>query len=366
MTVQLIHAPTDTHIWAESYERDLSQAMLLPSELSQTIAREVHVAKSPSIQPRNIAPEAHDSYLRGRYFWLNGNDHRSQEYFEKAIQIQPDYAAAWAGLADSYTLRAVNDECPARDVSAPAGAAAHKAVELDATLPEGHHALAAYHFFYDWDPSRAETEIRRELELNPNVAEAHHLFSYILFAMNRNEEALQEQKRATELDSFERTWGLGHAYMQVRDFDAAIAELRLRAEAMPNESLIHALLIDAYRQKKMWKESEQELETAYRIDGQPEKAAAAQKIFAQGGEIAVAKWRLDNLIASAQKGYVSPLEFARAYAHVADKANTLKSLEEAHNERHPWLILLQSESDFDFVHDDPRYQAIAKKIGLER
>jgi tetratricopeptide (TPR) repeat protein len=102
MTVQLIHAPSDTHLWAESYDRNLSEAFSLPSERSRTIAREVNTAISPAKPQPRINPEAHDAHMRGRYFWFNGRTQRSQEYFQQAIQLQPDFAAAWSGLADSY------------------------------------------------------------------------------------------------------------------------------------------------------------------------------------------------------------------------------------------------------------------------
>jgi len=364
MTVQLIDARTDTHIWAESYDRDVDQASALPSELSQTIARQVKIATSLPAQPRFINPEAHDAFLHGRYFWFNGDDRRSQEFFEKAIQLQPDYAAAWAGLSDSYALRAVDSEAPAKDVMAQADSAAHKAVELDDSLPEAHHSLAAWSLFFAWDLPRADAESRRSIELSPNLAEQHHLHSYILFAMNHNDEAMQEQLRATELDPFERTWGLGHAYLQLRNFDAALIELRLRADAMPHEPWIHSLLSDAYRYKGMWKESEQEWEEQLRLYGAPEKAAAIHKAFEQGGEKAVAQWSINDLSARAEKGYVSPLVFAHTYAQAGDRANTLKYLEQCYREHHPWLILIQTEPDFDFVHSEPRYQAVIQKVGL--
>lgn len=365
MTVQLIYAPTDTHIWAERYDRDLDQAFSIPEELSQTIAREVRTAISTAPIKRYLNPEAHDAYLHGRYFWFAGNDKRSQEYFEKAIQIQPDYAAAWAGLSDSYAIRAIDEECPAKDVMREVEAASHKAVELDDSLPAAHHSLAAWYLFYAWDLPRADAESRRSIDLDPNIAEQHHLRSYILFAMNRNEDALQEQKRATELDPFARSWGLGHAYLQLRQFNAAINELRLRADAMPGEAWTRFNLSNAYWHEGMWNESEQELEKGLQLIGAQQDAATAHKAFEQGGERAVEQWSVKDVLARAQKGYVSPFEIARSYAHLGDKANTLKFLEESYREHYPWLILLQTEPDFDFVHSEPRYQSLLQRIGIQ-
>ncbi|MGP0021261.1 MAG: winged helix-turn-helix domain-containing protein [Candidatus Sulfotelmatobacter sp.] len=364
MTVQLIYAPTDSHVWAESYDRDLNQAYSLPSELSETVAKEVKAATSPKSNGRYINPEAHDAYLHGRYFWFAGNDQRSQEYFEKAIQIQPDYAPAWAGLSDSYGLRAVDDEAPAKDIKAPMEAAARRAVALDDSLPEAHHALAAWYFFFAWDLPHADAESRRAIELDPSIAEQHHLHSYILMAMNRKDEAMEEQKRATELDPFTRSWGLGHAYLQLRQFDAAISELRMRADAMPNEAWIHFNLSDAYWHEGMWKESERELEKAMELSGDSAEAETVHKAFQEGGEKSVEQLGVKEVQARAQKEYISPFAIARQYAYLGDQANTLKFLEQSYREHYPWLILLQTEPDFDFVHNEPRYRALLKQIGL--
>ena len=362
LNVQLIYGPTDSHVWADTYDRDLEAASSIPGELSQLVAREVKAATTGAPRPRYVNPEAHDAYLRGQYFWFAGNDQRSQQYFEKAIQIQPDYAAAWAGLADSYAIRAVDDEAPAKDVTAQSEAAVRKAVELDDTLPIAHHALAAWYFFLAWDPARAEAEIRRAIELDPSIAEQHHLHSYILFAMHRNDEALQEQKRATDLDPFVRSWGLGHAYLQLRQFDAAISELRMRADAMPNEPLIHLNLAVAYWCKGMWNDAERELEKGLQLAGDSETATDARRVFERSGGKTVAEW--EGWDAGVSHHYVSPFAIALRYAYLRDKANTLKSLDQAYREHYPWLILVQNEPVFDFVHSDPRYQAMIKKMGL--
>ena len=364
MTVQLIYAPTDTHVWAETYDRDLQGAFSIPEELAQTVAKEVNAATSGYAKARYINPEAHDAYLRGRYFWFAGNTKRSLEYFERALQIQPDYAAAWAWLGNSYGLRAVDDEVPAKDVTAQAEAAARKAVELDDSLPDGHATLAGWYFFFGWDLARADAESKRAVELDPTIAESHHLRSYVLFAMNRTDEALQEQKRSVEINPFVKSWTLGYSYLQLRQFDAAIAELRMRADAMPNEPMTRFYLSEAYWYKGRWNDSERELEKGLQLVGNSEGAIAAHRAFEHGGERAVEEWGVRDALARARKGYVAPFAIARAYAFLGDDANTLKFLEQSYREHYPWLILLQTEPVFDFVHADRRYQALTKKIGL--
>lgn len=366
MTVQLIHAPSDTHLWAESYDRNLSEAFSLPSELSQTIAREVNIAISPAKPQPRINLEAHDAYMRGRYFWFNGRTQRSQEYFQQAIQLQPDYAAAWSGLADSYTLLAVDGQVPPQTVMGKAEEAARKAIDLDGSLSEAHKARAALYLFDTWEWQSAEAESRRALELDPNNAEAHHLYSYVLFVTQRPEQALQEQKRATSLDYSLRPWALGRAYIHLRRFDDAIKELRLLAEGQSNKSWVRYQLSQAYWLKGMYKESEQELESALRLGSDPKMADAYHGAFARNGERGAAQLGVDELKARARQEYVSPWEMAFECALLGndDKEETLKFLEAAYQERSPWIVFLQNEPVFDFLHSDPRYRALVKKIGL--
>jgi TolB-like protein/DNA-binding winged helix-turn-helix (wHTH) protein len=366
MTVQLIHAPSDTHVWAESYDRNLSEAFSLPSELSQTIAREVNTAVSSAKPQPRINPEAHDAYMRGRYFWFNGSTLRSQEYFQQAIQLQPDYAAAWSGLADSYTLLAVDGHVPPQVVMGKAEEAARKAIELDDSLSDAHKARAALYLFDTWEWQSAEAESRRALELDPNNAEAHHLYSYVLFVTQRPEQALQEQKRATSLDYSLRPWALGRAYIHLRRFDEAIKELRLLAEAQSNKSWVRYQLSQAYWLKGMYKESEQELESALRLGRDPKMADSYHRAFARNGERGAAQFGVEDIKAMARKKYVSPWEMAFECAFLGndDKEETLKFLEVAYQERSPWIVFVQNEPVFDFLHSDPRYRALIKKIGL--
>jgi TolB-like protein/DNA-binding winged helix-turn-helix (wHTH) protein/Flp pilus assembly protein TadD len=364
MTLQLIYAPTDAHVWAESYDRDLVDALSLPQELSQTIAGAARVASAPVKEQRSISAEAHDAYLQGRYVWYAEGAYESRGYFEKAIQLQPDYAAAWAGLADSYTASAVERTCPAREIMAQAKAAARKAVELDDSLPEAHNSMAAVSFFLDWDWERADAESLRAIELNPNHAEARHLHSYVLAAMNRTDEALAEQKRSSEMEPFARPGALGTAYLRARQYDAAVKELRLSAEARPEDGYVRLLLAQAYHFKGMSKESVGEWEEVIRLTSGEEALAKARPAFEQGGEEAVFKWNLNSMEASARKEYVSPAEFAQLYGFLGWREETLKYLDEAYREHSPRLVFLQNEPCYDFLHSDPRYRALVRKIGL--
>ena len=361
MTVQLIYAPTDTHVWAQSYDRDETQALSLPEELSQVVAKEVKAATSPAPPQRYINPEAHDAYLRGRYFWFTFDTAQTLPYFEKAIQLQPDYAAAWAGLSDTYAIQAGG--VPPQAVFAKAGDAARKAVELDDSLAEGHVSLGAW-YFGSWDLLHADAELRRAIERNPNYAESHYLRHYILLALNRPDEALQEEKRSVELAPFARSWGLGKCYLQMRQFDAAISEFRMQSVARPIDPRVHGGLAMAYRLKGMAKESQQEFEKRLELDHNPEGAAAARRIYAKGGQKAIAQWEASVAKARAREGYVSPFDIALTVAGTYDKEETLKYLEAAYREHSTSLIGIQNEPVLDFLHDDPRYRALVIKLGL--
>ena len=363
MTVQLIYAPTDSHVWAESYDRDLNHAYSLPEELSQTIAKEVKSATSPAPAQRYVSPEAHDAYLHGRYFWFTFNVSNTLPYFEKAIQLQPDYAPAWSGLADTYAIDGMQNR-PASEVSEKCHAAALKAVELDPSLPEAHNSLAAWYLFYAWDPARAEVEERRALELDSNYAEGHHVLSYILEVQQRYPEAEVEARRSTELDPFGHDWELGVFYTNIHQYDAALRELTMQRIARPDDSDIAFNLAKLYWLKGMYKESQSEYERGLDLQHNSATKAAAHQAWTTGGEPAVERWGVKNIKALAREQYFQSEVIASIIAFSGDKEETIKYLEASYRMHDPDLIFIQNEPLFDFLHSDPRYQAIVNKMGL--
>jgi hypothetical protein len=363
VTAQLIYAASDSHIWAESYDRDLNSALSLPGELAQTIAKEVGQSSSLSSVPgRIINPEAYDAYLRGRYLWFASLE--GGEYFQKAITLQPNYAAAWSGLSDYYSARGVAGFAPPNDVAALARQDAKKAVELDDSLPDAHNSMAAYYLFYDHDWKRADQESARAIDLDPNFAEGHHLRGYVLLALNRDDESLKEEIKAMELDRFVHPWGLTYALIHMRQFDNALNEALLRAKGQSQNADAHGMLAEAYWYKGMGKESAQQLEESLSRGGDADSATAVKRAFDHGGYKAVLEWQLDQLKKKAATGYVAAINFAYIYSRLKLKEETLRSLEQAYQEHSPRLVFLQHEPDFDFVHSSPRYRAIVKEVGL--
>jgi TolB-like protein/DNA-binding winged helix-turn-helix (wHTH) protein len=365
VNAQLIYAPTDTHMWAESYDRNVSEINSLQTELAQTIARQVGLKVSASAKPvKQIKPDAHDSYLLGRYYWFAGDTEKSRIYFRKAIDQQPDYAAAWSGLADSFTVSAVRGEQSALKVMPQAEEAARKALDFDDSVAEAHNTIASIDLFYRWDWLGADRESARAIQLNPSYAEAHHLRSYVMRSLNRLDEALQEQRKATELDPYARPTALGYALLRVRQFDAAVNEARIRLEAQPNDVELHYLLSWAYLRKGMEKEGEQEMEVAMRLSGQQKEADADRRVYERGGGRAVQERLLNDAKQRATREYVPPLDMAYGTGALGRKEETLHYLELAYKERAPFIVFIQSHPSFDFLHSEPRYRAIVNKVGL--
>ena len=365
MTVQLIYAPSDSHVWAESYDRDLNQAYSLPEELSQTVAKEVKVATSPAPAPRYISPEAHDAYLRGRFFWFAWDFPQATTNFEQAIQLQPDYAVAWSWLSATYQLEAIDGSRPASEVGAPAESAARKALELDDSLPDAHWSMCGWYHFFAWDLSRADAECRRAIELSPSSGEPHYMRHWVLMAMERQDEAAQEEKRDVELDPFARAWSLGNFYLMERQFESAISELEVQSRFRPDDSGVHENLATAYWLKGRYKESEQESEKLLQLEGRSDSVIALRKAWQRGGETAVGQWGAEDIKAQARKRYVSPYALASAVSYTRDKEETVKYLNEAFGQHDANLINIQNDPLFDFIHSDPRYQALVRKIGLQ-
>jgi TolB-like protein/DNA-binding winged helix-turn-helix (wHTH) protein/cytochrome c-type biogenesis protein CcmH/NrfG len=366
MTVQLIYAPTDTHLWAESYDRSATDLVTLPHDAALSIAAETHSATNGAVSSsphlRYINPAAHDAYLRGKFLWFSGDDQASGKYFLQATQLQPDYALAWAGLCSYYGAGAVDFWLDPRQALPLAVAAARKSIQLDPSLPEAHLDLGATYWVADWKLDAALDELNRAIELDPKQSEAWHLRSKILIQLNRFPQALEEQRKAMEITPFERPWGMAYALLMTRQFGAAITDAKQRIEGNPNP-ILWWVLSEAYRGKGMDKESEQALEKALVLWNDP-SVDPIHRAFTRGGRDAVLRWRINNLKTRAEKHYASPYLFASYYAQLGDKQQALAWLDECLLQHAPPLLDIQNDTAFDSLHSDPHYRAIVQKIGL--
>jgi tetratricopeptide (TPR) repeat protein len=364
MTIQLIQAPSDTHLWAESYDRNANDTISLPTEAAHMIAKRLNsVLLHPAAQ-RYVNPEAHDAYLRGKYIWYTGSNNKAGEYFKRAIELQPDYALGWAGLAYYYGSGAIGGSMSPEDSLAQGEAAAMKAVELDDSLPEGHLTLAGMIFTHRWDWARADQELSRTIELDPRDTEPYHLRSKIYTALNRNEEAIEAEKKAQELDPFARPYAMTLVYYSVRQYDAAIKEGLQRLETKPQDYDQHRALWEAYRRKGAGKEAAEHLEKMLLASGNKVSAEIVRHQFEKGGYRAVVLWQLSYYKSLSSRQYVSPVWLATLNAELGNREETLALLEEGYRHHSPLLLWIQNDPAFDFVHGEERYRSIIRLIGL--
>lgn len=366
VTVQLIRAASDTHVWAQSYIRDSSDLLLLQQELAENVAKEVSSSALPPKSVRVISPEAHDTYLRGRYAWFgaDGNADSARALFEKAIQLQPDYAAAYSGLADYYIGGCASGYLDPKDALPKGEQTAEKALQLDDSVAEAHNSMAASYFFYRRDWKAAEQESEKSIELDPNYAEGYHLRGYVLLVLNRENEALESQQKSQELDPFARPWGVGRLLNWMGRYKEAEAELRQRIAALPANDDLRYNLAQSYLMQGRSRESMEEFVEALRLEGNERLAAEVRDAFDNEGNRGVQEWRLARLRKMALKRYVSPLEFAFAYARLGQADETFRWLEKAYDGHAPWLVVIHQHTELDAFRDDPRYKALIKRIGL--
>jgi TolB-like protein/DNA-binding winged helix-turn-helix (wHTH) protein len=364
MNIQLIQAPTDTHVWAESYDRDAGDAVSLLGEAAETIARRVNRMVVRPAVVRTVNPAAHDAYLHGRYLWFSGGNEKAGEYFRKATELQPDYAQGWSGLSVYYGAGAIEGIANPVDTLAPQISTAQRALELDALSPEAHLAMCAAIFEARWDWARADAECKRAIELDPEFSEAYHFRAKMLAALNRHPEAIEAQKKALELDPFSRPWALAASYLLARQYDAAFAEGRQRLESSPNDAMLHNVLSTTLHCKGMEKEATEQLEQTLVLQGDKASADAVAMAYRQGGYRAVVLQRIDDLQRRSADQYVSPVDLALQYAEIGRREEALHFLEEGYRQRSPLLLWVQDDPAYDFLHGEERYRAIIKGVGL--
>jgi TolB-like protein/DNA-binding winged helix-turn-helix (wHTH) protein/Tfp pilus assembly protein PilF len=362
MTIQLIQAPTDTHLWAESYDRNENDAVTLPNEAAQAIAKRLGSATLQPAPARYVNPEAHDAYLRGRYIWFQGDNEAAGKYFRKAIELQPDYAPGWAGLATYYGQGAFYNLDP-RVAIPQAIEAANKAVALDPLLPWAHLALGA-NLFFNWNWPQAEQEIERAIELNPDFAEPYHFRAKVWSALGRHSEAIESEKKAMELDPFERPFGMALALNNARQYDAAIDDIHSRLEATPQDLSLHWMLCDTYRRKGDLKKAAEEWEKSLQLTGDKVEAENIRRTYEKGGYQALLLRQVANFKKQSATQYVSPMQFALQYAQLGHREETLAMLEEAYKQKALDILWVQNDPAYDFLHSDERYRAIIKATGL--
>jgi tetratricopeptide (TPR) repeat protein len=372
INTKLIDGRTDAHLWAESYEREWRDILKLQGEVAQDIVKEIQAALTPEEEmrlasARRVNPGAHEAYLKGRYYWNKMTEEgakRSIEYFESAIEMDPDYAIAYVGLADSYNNLVAIGALPPREAMPKAKAAVMKALELDDTLAEAHYSLGHIIKNYDWDWKEAEREHQRALELNPNSADAHLRYGMYLGVMGQYDEAITEYKVARTLDPLSIFINLQVAQMHyhARQYDKAIEEFQRTLEMDPNFPLTHTFLAWSYLQKGMYEEAIAEAQKAVELSrGEALDLAGLGYVYGTSGSKDEAMKTMDELN---KRRHVAPLHFALIYIGMNDKDQAFEWLERSYEERDSWIIWLKSPF-YDSLRSDPRFKALLKKMNLE-
>lgn len=372
ITAQLIDARTDKHVWAENYERDVSDILSLQDEVANAIATAINrrvTFPHSSLAPRpQVNPEAYRLYLKGMYSY----DRHTEEGFQKAITSlqqaidkDPTFASSYAALADCYLALGGFSLAPTSDVLPKARAAASRAIEVDASLSDAHGALASVHMA-GWNFSEAEKEFRRALELNPNDAGVHQGYGGLLSYLGRFDEALIEVRKAVELDPLYITHGLvlGNVFYYRGDYDAALKEYNKVLDMDPNYWLAHGSLALTYGQKKMYPDAFTELQKVLASFPHSNATAVLGQLKALSGEKNEAREIARELRQRSKKEYVSDYWVATIYAALGDNNQAFQLLENAYTERSQWLVQLKVDPRFASLRSDPRFQDLLRRIGL--
>jgi TolB-like protein/DNA-binding winged helix-turn-helix (wHTH) protein/Tfp pilus assembly protein PilF len=365
ITAQLIYAPTDRHLWAQTYERDLRDALAMEREVAQTIAYEVQAKFTPQEQAesahlRQVDPEAYREYLRGRFFWEHRTEEaldRSISHFDRALQLDPNFALAYAAEAEAYIPLAVLGYRAPKEPFAKAKEMATKALALDDTLPGAHNALAAVRFNqYDW--AGAEAEVKRAIELNPSYVPAHLWRGYFLEALGQQSANLAERKLAQELDPLNLTagTGVGKAYFYLGQWDRAIEEHRKTLELNPNFAMALVNLGEVYEAKAMYAD-------AIAVYSKAGNLASLGHAYAASGKKAEARKILRDLDQQSRRRYISPYDRALIYAGLGEKEQALAWLEKAEEQSVP-MHHINVDRRFDSLRSDQRYLRFLRRIGF--
>jgi TolB-like protein/DNA-binding winged helix-turn-helix (wHTH) protein/Flp pilus assembly protein TadD len=364
VSAKLIRAATDSPLWTGNYERELSDVLKLQSEVAREVADEIRIQvtaeeRARLASARRVNPEAHEAYLLGQYHNNKGNEQgwkQAIDYFERAIQISPDYGAAYAGLSNAWFYRGTYG-AKFKEVESPARAAALKSIELAELLAEAHISLAIVKHYYDWDWTRAEREFRRALELDPGSLQAHISYGHLLMHLGRHDEAIREGQIAVQLDpvSSATQASLGRFLYRARRYEEAVQRLKRAVELEPRSVGANFRLGDLYAQVGRYDE-------AIAAFGKIEELAPGDfqvgiaRVYALMGRHREARHMIRGLKANADT-------IAAVYAALGDEDEAFRILEKAVEERQ-LIVVLKVDPPLENLHSDPRWKVLLRRMNL--
>jgi len=377
ITVHLIEGATETQLWAEEYEKDLRDVLALQSAVARDIAREIRVTvtapeQSRLAKSRSVDPESYDAYLRGRHFVNKRSPDdlkRAVDYFRTAIDKDPTYAPAHAGLADAYAmLGSVGyDVLPPREAMPRAKAAAVQALEIDETMAEAHASLGYVKLSYEWDWFGAEEQFKRAITCRASCASAHLWYGHCLFALQRLEEAAREMRRALELEplSIPCNLGVGWSLYYERKYEEAVAQYRKTLEISPDLPMALYELGLCYQNMRRYDEALAAFQKGHEMSrGEAASVMLLAHLHALNGRYEDARRHLATLEAMATQTYVPSLYMAFVYVGYGDSDRAFAWFERAYQERSSYLIYLAVEPSLDVLRSDSRYAHLMRRLGL--
>ncbi|MGA2361465.1 MAG: protein kinase [Candidatus Aminicenantales bacterium] len=374
ITTELIRVRNQTQVWADTFNREMSGILDLQNDVAKEVAGALAVKLLPAEQARlaksrTVDPEAYDAYIKGSQYWVRmtkGDLDTAERYFELALQKDPIYAAAYAGIAWVWSCRNQNGMSPPSEAVPKMKAAALKAVALDDTLAESHYALASVYTWADWNMPAAGTEWARAVELNPNNPEGLAMYSHFLMIMGRPEEAMRQIERALKLDPFNvQVQSFYVVDLEfARRYDDAIAQVRKAQALQPDNPVAIGELIELYAGKGMGKEALAALKDNIKIRQIPDLDSALDRGFAEAGFPGAARRGAEILAVRARENLAFPTEVAPLYIYAGDKDHALEWLERAYEARDPNLPYLRLPQ-YDSLRSEPRFQALFRRLKLE-
>jgi len=375
ISADLVDVRNNRLLWGEQYDRKLSDLLATQREIAREIVDKLKlkVSGEEKVLAKHYTEsnEAYQLYLKGRFYWNKRTvetNKKSIEYFNQAIEKDPSFALAYAGLADCYVIR-INPLQP-REKMLKAKAAAIRALELDDSLSEAHTSLARVLAVYDWDSKGAEKEFKRAIELNPRNAIAHQWYGGYFEAIGRHNESIAERKRACDLDplSLSANSELGLAFYFARDYDQAIEQFQKTLELQPNFSLVDAFLPAAFEQKGKYDQAIAGFQNGIALKGSTELSflmSGLGHVYGVSGKKAEARALLDELKQMSLQEYVPAESIALVYAGLGEKDQAFAWLEKAYGERSFGVAWLKVEPRWDSLRSDPRFADLLRRVGLE-
>jgi serine/threonine protein kinase/tetratricopeptide (TPR) repeat protein len=373
ISVELVDSHDGAQLWGETYNRELSDLLKLQEEMSREIADKLRLkltgAEKKKLRKRTTDnSEAYQLYLKGRYHWNKRTEEslrKGVQYFREAIESDPLFAAAYAGMADCFISMATNIPLPARETMPKAKAAALRAVEIDDGMAEGWASLGAVRWWFDWDWEGSEEAYRRAISLNPNYANAHDGYSMLLAARGRFDEAVEQASKATDLDPLSLIIAVhsGWPFYFARDYESAMRRFRKALELDENFIPAHGWLGMALGQQHRYQEALDVFGRALEVDRIPILTTMLAHTHAIAGDRETSLRLLEDLMNTARKRYISPYDIAVVHAGLGEKRQAIEHLQNALDERSPWMVFLPVDPRLDVLRDEPAFATILAALG---